>query len=53
MVYKFFVFFHAGSGNDSPDVFDKEGSLPTNRVQSYTKTEGHLFTPLIFNVIWE
>ena len=33
--------------------FDEEGSLPTNRVQSYTKTEGHLFTPLIFNVIWE
>ncbi len=48
MVYKFSVFFHAGSGNDSPDVFDEEGSLPTNRVQSYTKTEGHLIHPADF-----
>ena len=42
------VFFHAGSGNDSPDVFDKEGSLPTNRVQSYTKTYGAFVHPADF-----
>ena len=28
--------------------FDEEGSLPTNRVQSYTKTEGHLIHPADF-----
>lgn len=48
MVYKFPFNFYAEGGNDSPNVFDEEGSLPTNRVQSYTKTYGAFVHPADF-----